>query len=159
MRINCVDVQYLSDQHLRAEWVEMLMLPAYLRRSFNSKGGLIFSEKTKYILGTGHARFFYNKVLYCMDRYYDIMIEMQKRGFKTNHSLIFPDYLPSNCFGAWEPNTDDIHTNLNRIIARIQVKPNWYSYYGQKISDWPGFYESKIQNYIWKFNTSYIGRK
>lgn len=159
MRINCVPVEYLADQHLRAEWVEMLMLPAYLKRSYKSKNGLVFSSNTKYTLGVGHARFFYDKVLYCMDRYYDIMIEMQKRGFKTNPSLIFPDYLPSNCFGAWEPNTDDIHTNLNRIIARIQVKPNWYSYYGQKISDWPGFYESKIQNYIWKFNTSYIGRK
>lgn len=159
MRINCIPVEYLADQHLRAEWVEMLMLPAYLRRSYNSKGGLIFSEKTKYILGTGHARFFYDKILYCAIRYNDIMLEMQRRGYKTNPSLSFPEYLPYKCYGSWEPNLDDIHTNLNRIIARIQVKPNWYSYYGQKISDWPGFYEDKIQNYIWNFDTSYIGRK
>lgn len=79
MRINCVPVEYLADQHLRAEWVEMLMLPAYLKRSYKSKNGLVFSSNTKYTLGVGHARFFYDKVLYCMDRYYDIMMEMQKR--------------------------------------------------------------------------------
>ena len=158
MRINCIPVEHLADQHLRAEWVEMLMLPPYIRRSLNSKSGIIYYDSNVYTLGKGHARFFYDKVQYVINRYNDIMFEMQERGFMTNPSLHFPDYMPKKCFGDWNPQISDQYTNTNRILARILNKPTWYSYKGQKIDNWPAFYESRIPGFKWEFDEEYIGK-
>lgn len=143
MRINCIPVEDLADQHLRAEWVEMLMLPAYLKRSVVSKDGLILYEGKEYVLNTGHARFFYDKLSYVYLRYKEIEVEMNKRGFRTNPTLDLTMF-PKSLFGRWIPTKEDQVANLNRILTRIQTKPKWYSYYGEKIDDWISFYEKKF---------------
>lgn len=157
MRINCIPVKYLADQHLRAEWVEMLMLPAYLKRSIASKDGLRLYEGSEYTLNTGHARFFYDKLAYVKDRYEKIQIEMNKRGFKTNPSLDLSMF-PKELFNWWEPTKIDKVNNLNRILTRIQEKPKWYSFRGQKIKDWIMFYE-KLLDFKYEFKESDIKKR
>ena len=171
MRINCIPVKYLADQHLRAEWVEILMLPAYLKRSIASKEGLKLYEGSEYTLNSGHARFFYDKLAYVKDRYEKIGIEMNKRGYKTNPVLDLSMF-PKELFNWWVPTEVDQKNNIDRILTRICEKPLWYTYYGKTFplgaakkngidytgasficwkknySDWfPGYiYEFKISN-------------
>lgn len=130
MRINCIPVKYLADQHLRAEWVEMLMLPAYLKRSIASKDGLRLYEGSRYTLNTGHARFFYDKLAYVEKRYKEIEVEMKRRGYKVNPVLDLSAF-PKELFNDWVPTQEDQHNNLNRILTRIYDKPRWYTYGGK----------------------------
>lgn len=143
MRINCIPVRLLTDQHLRAEWVEMLMLPHYIERSRNSKKGIRLTESIKYILNTGHATFFYNKLEYIMRRYQEIQIEMTARGYKTNPQLSFKHLgLTKEYYNDWFPTRADELVNLDRIEERVARKPRWYTYCGKKIEDWSRFYRN-----------------
>jgi deoxyribonuclease (pyrimidine dimer) len=157
MRINCIDVADLTDQHLRAEWVEFLMLSPYIKRALSSKDGLILTSSNNYILGTGHARFFYNKLNYVKNRYFEIECEMIDRGFKPTPTLELDD-LPMHLFKDWEPNKSDKIINLNRIIARISDKPLWYKLKNQQITDWVEFYEKKYE-FKYVFDVSHYGNK
>lgn len=157
MRINCIQVSDLSDQHLRAEWVEILMLPAYIKRSLNSKQGLILLDSSTYTLNTGHARFFYDKLEYVRLRYKDIELEMLDRGYRANPSLDLSSF-DKRLFGNWEPNSEDAYKNLDRIITRISMKPSWYSLRGQRLTlaEWISFYESRYVGYKYQLKDSDI---
>lgn len=175
MRINCIPVEYLADQHLRAEWVEMLMLPAYLKRSIKSKNGLVLYERSEYTLNSGHARFFYNKLAYVEKRYKEIEIEMNKRGFKTNPTLNLSEF-PKVLYNDWIPTEADMINNLNRILTRIYEKPLWYTFYGKvfpegairkattdytglSFSSWKTFYSDRFINYKYALKISDIKKR
>jgi len=153
MRINCVPVETLTDEHLRAEWVEMLMLPPYLERSINSKNGLALLDDKKYRLNTGHARFFYDKLEYVNKRYLEIELEMKARGFRTNPVLDLSSF-PRELFNDWKPTDEDMYNNLHRILTRINTKPRWYSYYRKKVKDWVKFYQILFKDYKYEFRES-----
>lgn len=157
MRINCICPGDLSDQHLRAEWLEFLMIGPYIRRSINSSKGLQLSESKNYVLGTGHARFFYNKLKFVENRYYDLGSEMKCRGFKINPKLEISD-LPNKLFKEWTPTREDYIININRIIARIQEKPEWYKLRGESIENWVSFYERRY-NFKYEYDPSHYGNK
>lgn len=155
MRINCIPVEYLADQHLRAEWVEILMLPAYIKRSLKSKLGIVLSESNEYSLNTGHARFFYDKLGYVIKRYKEIEVEMNARGFNTVPVLKnLVEDLPIELFKDWTPTEKDMINNLHRILTRIDAKPEWYSYKGHKIKDWHTFYSIIFKFYRYEFRES-----
>ena len=126
MRINCIPVEYLTDQHLRAEWVEMLMLPAFMKRSLRAKGHIEVDNSIEYRLNKGHAKFFYNKLKYVEKRYKEIEKEMISRGFSANPSLDLSMF-PRELFNDWSPMKEDVVINANRILTRIEEKPTWYS--------------------------------
>jgi deoxyribonuclease (pyrimidine dimer) len=63
VRINIINPKYLTDQHLIAEYVEILMLLDYAKK--NSPCNI----PKKYCLGKGHIKFFSNKVLYLKKRH------------------------------------------------------------------------------------------
>ena len=69
-RINIIPVEELFDQHLIAEYREITMVPAALKRTLKSKKGLDVSRiNSKYTLNKGHVYFFYNKGKYLNKRY------------------------------------------------------------------------------------------
>lgn len=144
MRINCVPVEYLTDQHLIAEWTEMLMLPAYLKRSIASKDGLILYKDPAYTLNTNHARFFYDKLGYIQERYADLEREMLDRGFNAIPSLDLSEF-PPTLFNNWTPTQADMENNMHRIITRILDKPKWYRIRGKRPDDWVVFYETLLK--------------
>jgi deoxyribonuclease (pyrimidine dimer) len=128
VRINCIPVEYLTDQHLRAEWVEMLMLPAFMKRTLKAKGYIDIDESIVYKLNTGHAKFFYNKLKYVENRYKQIQTEMRSRGFEANPSLDLSMF-PKELFNSWKPSKEDMKVNANRILTRISEKPLWYTFF------------------------------
>ena len=61
-RINIIEPNELTDQHLIAEYREIFMVGGSLRRTLNSKSGYQVSKiPKKFTLNSGHVYFFYNK--------------------------------------------------------------------------------------------------
>jgi len=60
-RINIIPVKELFDQHLIAEYREIIMVPAALSRTLKSKVGFDESKiEDRYTLNKGHVYLFYN---------------------------------------------------------------------------------------------------
>lgn len=144
-RINLVHVADLADQHLFAEWREIKMVPAALRRSLKTRNidDILAGIPKRYTLNKGHVTFFFNKMLFLYDRYNELTEELDTRGYKlTYHDLNFiffrdiPEVFRTQ---EWEPNDDDKKVNIARILLRISEKPDWYKFQGEKLE--PSFYE------------------
>jgi len=128
VRINLIDPKSLADQHLIAEYDEILMLLAYVRKYPKEE-----EISQEYCLGKGHIRFFKNKLLYLKKRHELLKKEMKKRGFKTKKTIDLKQF-PSKLAKDWKPKTKDIAVIKKRIIQRINKKPRWYRYYRIKRS-------------------------
>ena len=128
-RINIIPPKKLYDQHLIAEYREITMVPAALKRTLNSKSGLMLSKiSKKYTLNKGHVYFFYNKGLYLDKRYKQIIKEMKNRGFKPDSKRKFPAqiFIDNNLYHDWKPCKEDFKIIEKRIAEKIKKRPNWY---------------------------------
>jgi deoxyribonuclease (pyrimidine dimer) len=127
-RINIIAVSELTDQHLIAEYREITMVPAALKRTLNSKAG--FSKNkipAKFTLNRGHVYFFYDKGLYLDKRYLLLVQEMILRGFNPDVNRHFPkDVFPSGLFNDWTPSVQEQELVRDRIKEKIAMKPTWY---------------------------------
>ena len=128
-RINIINPLELYDQHLIAEYREILMVASSLKRTLVSKGGYKESKVPKrYTLNKGHVYFFYNKGLYLHKRYDSIICEMKKRGFKPHPDRKFPEniFKDIGLYNDWVPKEDDYKIIRKRIKEKIILKPEWY---------------------------------
>ncbi len=127
VRINIINPKYLTDQHLIAEYDEMLMLLGYVKRYLKIKDGSI---PERYTLGKGHMLFFKDKLRYIQKRHELIKEEMRRRGFKPSKRIILKEY-PRTLHNDWKPLKDDYKIIIERIISKINKKPDYYRYYGK----------------------------
>tara|TARA_Y100001968_G_C19436134_1_gene759820 strand:- start:2917 stop:3324 length:408 start_codon:yes stop_codon:yes gene_type:complete len=127
-RINIIPPQELTDQHLVAEYREITMVPAALKRTLKSKIGFQKHKiKPTYTLNTGHVYFFYNKGKYLNKRYSELVKEMKLRGFNVDTSRKFPkDAFPKELYNDWMPSLSEQKIIRKRILEKIKSKPNWY---------------------------------
>jgi len=128
-RINIVNPSELTDQHLIAEYREITMVPAALKRTLHSKVGLQENKiSTHYTLNTGHVYFFYNKGKYLHRRYDELIREMRLRGFKPSVDRVFPYkiFMDNGLYNDWIPTIEDYKIIRKRIEEKIAMKPNWY---------------------------------
>jgi deoxyribonuclease (pyrimidine dimer) len=140
VRINLINPKYLADQHLIAEYNEILMLLGYVRK--NPK--LTLSKiPLNYKLGKGHILFFKNKLRYLEKRFKLIKAEMRKRRFseKINFDLTPFD---RELIKDWKPNEKDKKIIKKRLIHKITLKPDYYKYYKNKKSK--NFFIKMIEN-------------
>jgi deoxyribonuclease (pyrimidine dimer) len=128
VRINLINPKKLSDQHLIAEYDEILMLLGYVRKYPRAEG-----IPENYVLGKGHIKFFKDKLLYLKERHEIIKKEMRKRGFKTNKTINL-GYFDKGLINNWNPKNKDFEIIKDRIVLKIENKPNYYRYYGEKKS-------------------------
>jgi deoxyribonuclease (pyrimidine dimer) len=124
VRINLITPKNLADQHLIAEYDEILMLVAYIK-----KYPKIENIPDAYCLGMGHMKFFKDKLLYIKNRHENIKSEMKKRGFKINKTINLDLYNKEN-IKDWKPNKSDLDIIKKRIISKIELNPDYYRYYG-----------------------------
>ena len=82
VRINLIEPGKLADQHLIAEYNEILMLLGYVKKYPEPK-----DIPEEYTLGKGHIKFFKNKLRYLKNRHETVKKEMVKRGFETNKTI------------------------------------------------------------------------
>ena len=130
-RINLINPNKLSDQHLIAEYREIFMVGSALQRSIKSSSW----EKTKktlpsdFTLNQGHVKFFYNKGKYLHKRYIAIISEMKRRGMNPNPNRKFKkEQWPADLYNDWVPKEKDILIINKRISQKIKQKPNWYKW-------------------------------
>src|SRR5574343_406669 len=129
-RINA-DLKFneISDNHLAAEYGELPMVFAALRRSLKtkSKNEILRNIPTQFTLNTGHVRFFYDKLGFLLNRYERIKTELIKRNYKLdeNRNFVYDD-LPKECFNDWKATEKDNDIIRERIKQKIAMKPYWY---------------------------------
>ncbi len=124
VRVNLIDPKRLADQHLIAEYNEMLMLVSFIK-----KYPALHNIPGQYCLGRGHMLFFKDKVGYLKMRHDALKREMRKRGFQAKKSIDLSAFDKKNK-GFWTPNMEDIALISHRITAKLRLKPKYYRYYG-----------------------------
>lgn len=125
-RINTVPVQELTNQHLLAEYKEIVR-PFSLVRNAQAKGVNKYNLHSKYnvpseyTLGTGHVLFFYNKLSYLLKRYNALQQELIVRGYNINPvaDKDLSDGIRSEWFGDYEPTQSALAINRERIVKRL----------------------------------------
>jgi deoxyribonuclease (pyrimidine dimer) len=126
VRINLIKPANLADQHLIAEYDEILMLLGYVRQYPS-----IEDLPPNYTLGTGHVRFFKDKLLYLKKRHELIKSEMRKRGFVPAVTIRLSDFSKAS-LNDWKPSKPDFAIIRQRLTEKFRKKPDYYRYYGSK---------------------------
>lgn len=123
-RINCVPVKELTNIHLLAEYREIPRVYRLVQKAIDRGEGPGDKVPTNYTMGTGHVRFFYNKLGYILRRQIELRDEMLARGMKpvayadpqsVDHQIDHPGF-----WNDWHPIPTDISVNRRRIAARIR---------------------------------------
>lgn len=118
-RINLVDPEELSRQHLIAEYRELPRVFNLVRKAI-ARGESPDDKRnpSEYVLGAGHVRFFYNKAEFLAKRFALLVAEMKSRNYNT--SWIAQDI--SDIPEAWKldyiPTPYAICLNRQRIAER-----------------------------------------
>jgi deoxyribonuclease (pyrimidine dimer) len=128
VRVNIINPKYLADQHLVAEYNEILMLVAYIK-----KYPSLSNIPIKYCLGKGHMKFFKNKVLYLAKRHETLKKEMNKRVFIATKKIKLSDFRLNNK-KDWKACSEDKEVIKKRLIEKLKLKPEFYRHYGTKKS-------------------------
>lgn len=141
MRINVIPAKYLSDQHLLAEFVELRMLkPMYIKSSISKNGFNVSKIPLEYTLNKGHGYFFYNKFHYVNKRFIELINELEYREYNIKDTTLDLSLIHKTLWNDFIPNKKDRHVNLERILQRIYIKPEWYTYNRKRIPSWEEFY-------------------
>ena len=123
VRINLINPKRLADQHLIAEYNEILMLLGHVK-----KYPKLNVVPPKYTLGKGHIIFFKNKLEYLKKRHELIKVEMGYRGFKAS-KFINLNKFNKKLVNDWKPSKEDIKIIKKRLISKLTLKPDFYKYY------------------------------
>ena len=123
-RINCgIPSAELVDMHLLAEHREIKRIPNCIKKGKYKLDNIPDNFK----LGTGHVKFFYNKLKYLHRRYISLYLECRARGFNvTNFEECF-DNLPKELYNEYVPTPKDrliIRKRINLRIKEYNFKKN-----------------------------------
>jgi deoxyribonuclease (pyrimidine dimer) len=136
-RINSnVDPKQLMDQHLMAEYRELPMVLASLRRSLKTQSEREVLKKIppRFTLNKGHVLFFYNKLTFLRNRYDRLVNELHNRGYNLDQGRVLDlNGIPSTFFNDWSATPADDAVLEQRIKEKIAMKPSWYKYYGKSV--------------------------
>lgn len=115
-RINCgIPVEELTNKHLLAEHRELKRIPNCIKKGkYNLKG-----LPSEFTLGTGHVKFFYNKLFYLKKRYIQLYNESIKRGFNITNYIESFDDLPIELLNDYVPTDKDREIIRQRINERL----------------------------------------
>ena len=110
----------LVNQHLIAEHREIKRIPNCIAKGKYNMDGI----PDKFKLGTGHVKFFYNKLLYLKNRYTSLYNECIKRGFNVQNYIGAWDNVPQELMNDYKVEPNDIIIIKKRIDERRPNKQN-----------------------------------
>lgn len=112
-RINCgIPPAELVDKHLIAEHREIKRIPNCIRKGRYNLNG----QPDKFTLGTGHVKFFYDKLFYLKRRYESIYQECLNRGFNVTYFGDCWQDIPKHLMNDYNPTEND------KLIIRQRIK-------------------------------------
>ena len=79
---------------------------------------------SRYTLGTGHVKFFYDKLQWLFNRQRDLCYECEQRGFKISYdgaSLASWRKMKRTLWNDWSPTKADIAVSRARINERLET--------------------------------------
>lgn len=118
-RINCgIPPSELVDKHLLAEAREIKRIPNCVAKGRYSLKG----QPGEFTLGTGHVKFFYNRLLYLKKRYEELYSECIRRGFNVQYYISAWDNVPSELMNDYSPTDKDRKIIRERINERLFIK-------------------------------------
>ena len=127
----------LLDQHLMAEYRELPMVPAALRRSLRTRPheSIMSGIPESFTLNKGHVTFFYNKMKFLRERYQLLQEELlsRKYGIDLNRKLDLSE-LSEEFFNDCIFTPKDRRILVDRISHRVSEKPTVYTLRKQKVS-------------------------
>ena len=104
-RINSyIKPKKLTDAHLIAEIKEINQLCGCYKKSLNSKNG-ICNIPDKFTLNTGHVKFYYTRMEYLFNRFYELKEEALLRNFNITVEFQIKD-IQEEHFNDWTPNEE-----------------------------------------------------
>jgi len=117
-RINLVHPSELSTKHLVSEYREIVRVFALARAAQHSMHHV--KQPEVYTLGTGHVKFFYNRLQFISDRYDSLCAEMLARNFKCNRvpKEDLHQGIERNMFFNYLPTEEALRINRERILER-----------------------------------------
>ncbi len=118
-RINVVPVEELNVKMLVSEYREITRLPNNLKKSLSRKNFSTKEIPPEYVLGTGHVKFFYDKMLFLQKRFEALVAEMLRRGYNPTYrdsSIFIP--LNKAYYNDYTPTAHAMHINRLRIEER-----------------------------------------
>ena len=110
----------LVNQHLIAEHREIKRIPNCIAKGKYNMDGI----PDKFKLGTGHVKFFYNKLLYLKNRYTSLYNECIKRGFNVQNYIDAWDNVPQKLMNDYKVENNDIRIIRERINERTINRKN-----------------------------------
>lgn len=114
-RVNAgIHPRELPSKLLIAEHHEIIRIPNLINSGRASLKGI----PERFSLGTGHVKFFYNKLTYLLNRYRSIRRECLLRDFEVQDLSICWDGIPEKLFNDWTPSEADRQIIINRIKSR-----------------------------------------
>ena len=115
-RINCgIPPAELTSKHLIAEHREIKRIPNCITKGKYNMSG----QPDKFTLGTGHVKFFYNKLGYLKSRYEELYEECLRRGFNVQYYGDAWKEVPRELMGDYIPTDDDRYLIRERIRERL----------------------------------------
>jgi hypothetical protein len=105
----------LCDAHLIKERIELLRIP----NAIKSGKAVVKNIPSSFTLGTGHVKFFYDKLGYLQERYEELTAECVERDFNiTDFSDSFRG-LPKNLYNNYEELDIDRKIVVQRVNERL----------------------------------------
>lgn len=115
-RINVgYDVKKLNTKMLIAEHREIKRIPNMVK----SGKAKLENIPEKFCLGTGHVKFFYNKLNYLLERYKQIYNECLRRGYKVQDYSNAWNGISKHLMGDYKPKQVDKLLIINRIKSKL----------------------------------------
>ena len=128
-RINLIPVLELTDEHLLAEHRELKRIPSLIQ-----KWKVNFENiPEKFVLWTGHVKFFYDKLWFLKKRYIQLYEECKKRWFTVQDYIWNFDWIDEKFFWEFSPSKKDLEISKTRIREKLDAKSGFYKYYRKNI--------------------------
>lgn len=105
----------LVNKHLLAEHREIKRIPNCVANGKYNMDGI----PDRFKLGTGHVKFFYNKLLYLRKRYVILYEECIKRGFNVQNYIEAWNDVPEDLMNDYEVRSNDAKIIRERINERL----------------------------------------
>ena len=121
-RVNVIPPKDLTREHLIAEYREITRLPKNLTKSLSRKTKEFSMDEIPpdYVLGKGHVKFFYDKMLFLQKRFESLVLEMKSRGYNPNYTdstIFIPE--DKKFYNDYTPTENAIILNNERIKERL----------------------------------------